>query len=224
MTQRQIVQRLVAVWLWRSLDSPTSRGSRHQCRSPDRAFQDKVDHTLTNQSDGDFRGQDLANILYGAVGRGADFRTPICRGDHDPGAAEPTSAGPTSRPHGPRRLRRDRSRNAVLSGIIASGSSTPTPGSRELTSATPCSIVRTNAVCAARQRASTRSPGRNRRQPGLLILFNQPLSFPDSAPVGSSDAASTWSASTTPRPPSSCEDMGLNAGPKAWQSCISCSS
>ena len=42
----------------------------------DRAlFQETVDYTLTNQSNGDFRGQNLANTSFaGAVGRGADFR------------------------------------------------------------------------------------------------------------------------------------------------------
>ena len=42
----------------------------------DRAlFQETVDYTLTNQSGGDFRGQNLANTSFaGAVGRGADFR------------------------------------------------------------------------------------------------------------------------------------------------------
>jgi uncharacterized protein YjbI with pentapeptide repeats len=35
----------------------------------------KVDYTLTNQSNGDFRGQNLANTSFaGATGRGADFR------------------------------------------------------------------------------------------------------------------------------------------------------
>ena len=42
----------------------------------DRAlFQEKVDYTLTNQSNGDFEGQNLANTSFaGAVGRGANFR------------------------------------------------------------------------------------------------------------------------------------------------------
>ena len=41
----------------------------------DRAlFQERVDYTLTNQSDGDFHGQQLTNTSFaGAVGRGADF-------------------------------------------------------------------------------------------------------------------------------------------------------
>ena len=41
----------------------------------DRAlFQERVDYTLTNQSDGDFHGQVLTNTSFaGAVGRGADF-------------------------------------------------------------------------------------------------------------------------------------------------------
>ena len=42
----------------------------------DRAlFQEKVDYTLTNQSNGDFEGQNLANTSFaGAVGGGANFR------------------------------------------------------------------------------------------------------------------------------------------------------
>ncbi|WP_250399012.1 pentapeptide repeat-containing protein, partial [Synechococcus sp. MU1648] len=42
----------------------------------DRAlFQEKVDYTLTNQSNGDFQGQNLANTSFaGAVGRGANFQ------------------------------------------------------------------------------------------------------------------------------------------------------
>ena len=43
----------------------------------DRAlFQEKVDYTLTNQSNGDFEGQNLANTSFaGAVGRKANFRS-----------------------------------------------------------------------------------------------------------------------------------------------------
>ena len=53
-----------------ALDTSTGVGLQ------DRAlFQETVDYTLTNQSGGDFRGQNLANTSFaGAVGRGADFR------------------------------------------------------------------------------------------------------------------------------------------------------
>ena len=53
-----------------ALDTSTGVGLQ------DRAlFQETVDYTLTNQSNGDFRGQNLANTSFaGAVGRGADFR------------------------------------------------------------------------------------------------------------------------------------------------------
>ena len=48
----------------------------------DRAlFQETVDYTLTNQSNGDFRGQNLATTSFaGATGRGADFRDAILHG------------------------------------------------------------------------------------------------------------------------------------------------
>lgn len=52
-----------------ALDTSTGVGLQ------DRAlFQDSVDYTLTNQSNQDFHGQNLANASFaGAVGRGANF-------------------------------------------------------------------------------------------------------------------------------------------------------
>ena len=95
----------------------------------DRAlFQEKVDYTLTNQSNGDFEGQNLANTSFaGAVGRGANFRGANLHGailtqgafaEADFQGADLSDA------------LMDRAdfvgtdlRNAVLTGIIASGSS-----------------------------------------------------------------------------------------------------
>ena len=52
-----------------ALDTSTGVGLQ------DRAlFQERVDYTLTNQSGGDFHGQNLVNTSFaGATGRGADF-------------------------------------------------------------------------------------------------------------------------------------------------------
>ena len=52
-----------------ALDTSTGVGLQ------DRAlFQERVDYTLTNQSGGDFHGQNLINTSFaGATGRGADF-------------------------------------------------------------------------------------------------------------------------------------------------------
>ena len=48
----------------------------------DRAlFQERVDYTLTNQSDGDFHGQVLTNTSFaGLWGGGLTSRVPICTG------------------------------------------------------------------------------------------------------------------------------------------------
>jgi len=56
----------------RAIALDTSAGFGLQDRA---LFQETVDYTLTNQSNGDFRGQNLANTSFaGATGRGADFR------------------------------------------------------------------------------------------------------------------------------------------------------
>ena len=95
----------------------------------DRAlFQETVDYTLTNQTGGDFHGQNLANTSFaGAVGRNADFRDANLHGailtqgafaEADFRGADLSDA------------LMDRAdfvgtdlRDAVLTGIIASGSS-----------------------------------------------------------------------------------------------------
>ena len=66
---RSAVGQLVLRWL---LSRPwTLQGVGLQDRA---LFQERVDYTLTNQSDGDFHGQVLTNTSFaGAVGRGADF-------------------------------------------------------------------------------------------------------------------------------------------------------
>ena len=95
----------------------------------DRAlFQETVDYTLTNQSGGDFHGQHLANTSFaGAVGRGADFSDADLHGAiFTQGAfAEANFSGADLSD-----ALMDRAdfvgtdlRNAVLTGIIASGSS-----------------------------------------------------------------------------------------------------
>ena len=49
----------------------TSKGVGLQDRA---LFQERVDYTLTNQSGGDFHGQNLFNTSFaGATGKGADF-------------------------------------------------------------------------------------------------------------------------------------------------------
>ena len=132
MTQRQVVQRLLAVlvvalaWMVHPAEAlDTSAGVGLQDRA---LFQDKVDYTLTNQSDGDFRGQDLANTSFaGAVGRGADFRDANLHGaimtqgafaEADFRGADLSDALMDRADFAGTDLR-----NAVLSGIIASGSS-----------------------------------------------------------------------------------------------------
>lgn len=58
-------------WAGSVLALDTSTGVGLQDRA---LFQDSVDYTLTNQSNQDFHGQNLANASFaGAVGRGADF-------------------------------------------------------------------------------------------------------------------------------------------------------
>ena len=95
----------------------------------DRAlFQEKVDYTLTNQSGGDFHGQNLANTSFaGAVGRGADFR-----GSNLHGAILTQGAFAEADFRGAdlSDALMDRAdfvatdlRDAVLTGVIASGSS-----------------------------------------------------------------------------------------------------
>ena len=95
----------------------------------DRAlFQEKVDYTLTNQSNGDFEGQNLANTSFaGAVGRGANFRGANLHGailtqgafaEADFQGADLSDALMDRADFVATDLR-----NAVLTGIIASGSS-----------------------------------------------------------------------------------------------------
>ena len=95
----------------------------------DRAlFQETVDYTLTNQSGGDFHGQNLANTSFaGAVGRGADFRDANLSGailtqgafaEADFRNADLSDALMDRADFAGTDLR-----NANLSGVIASGSS-----------------------------------------------------------------------------------------------------
>ena len=132
MTLHSIVQGLLACCLialsWtvqpvQALD--TSKGVGLQDRA---LFQDKVDYTLTNQSDGDFHGQDLANTSFaGAVARGADFRDAVLHGailtqgafaEADFRGADLSDALMDRADFANTDLR-----NAILTGIIASGSS-----------------------------------------------------------------------------------------------------
>ena len=63
---------MACLWVSPSVALDTSAGFGLQDRA---LFQETVDYTLTNQSNGDFRGQNLANTSFaGATGRGADFR------------------------------------------------------------------------------------------------------------------------------------------------------
>ena len=95
----------------------------------DRAlFQERVDYTLTNQSDVDFHGQQLTNTSFaGAVGRGADFS-----GTNLSGAIFTQGAFADANFHGAdlSDALMDRAdftgtdlRDALLVGVIASGSS-----------------------------------------------------------------------------------------------------
>ncbi|MDA0257348.1 MAG: pentapeptide repeat-containing protein [Cyanobacteria bacterium] len=95
----------------------------------DRAlFQETVDYTLTNQSNGDFEGQNLANTSFaGAVGRGANFRGANLHGaiftqgafsEADFQGADLSDALMDRADFVATDLR-----NAILTGIIASGSS-----------------------------------------------------------------------------------------------------
>ena len=95
----------------------------------DRAlFQETVDYTLTNQSGGDFHGQNLANTSFaGAVGRGADFRDANLHGailtqgafsEADFRGADLSDALMDRADFVATDLR-----GAILSGVIASGSS-----------------------------------------------------------------------------------------------------
>ena len=106
-----------------ALDTSTGVGLQ------DRAlFQETVDYTLTNQSNGDFEGQNLANTSFaGAVGRGANFR-----GANLHGAILTQGAFSEANFQGAdlSDALMDRAdfvatdlRNAILTGIIASGSS-----------------------------------------------------------------------------------------------------
>jgi hypothetical protein len=62
---------LLVGWAGGALALDTRTGVGLQDRA---LFQDSVDYTLTNQSNKDFHGQNLANASFaGAVGRGADF-------------------------------------------------------------------------------------------------------------------------------------------------------
>lgn len=132
MTQHAIAQRLLACLLmamvWMALPAQaldTSAGVGLQDRA---LFQDKVDYTLTNQSNGDFHGQDLANTSFaGAVGRGADFRDAVLHGaimtqgafaDADFRGADLSDALMDRADFAGSDLR-----DAVLTGVIASGSS-----------------------------------------------------------------------------------------------------
>ena len=95
----------------------------------DRAlFQETVDYTLTNQSGGDFHGQNLANTSFaGAVGRGADFQDANLHGailtqgafaEADFRGADLSDALMDRADFVATDLR-----GAILSGVIASGSS-----------------------------------------------------------------------------------------------------
>jgi uncharacterized protein YjbI with pentapeptide repeats len=70
------------VCLWVSPSAAVALDTSAGFGLQDRAlFQETVDYTLTNQSNGDFRGQNLANTSFaGATGRGADFRDAILHG------------------------------------------------------------------------------------------------------------------------------------------------
>lgn len=132
MTQHAMTRHLLAgllmamVWLVQPVHAlDTSAGVGLQDRA---LFQDKVDYTLTNQSNGDFHGQDLANTSFaGAVGRGADFRDAVLHGailtqgafaEADFRGADLSDALMDRADFAGTDLR-----NAVLSGVIASGSS-----------------------------------------------------------------------------------------------------
>lgn len=95
----------------------------------DRAlFQERVDYTLTNQSNGDFQGQALSNTSFaGAVGRGANFSgadlhgaifTQAAFADADFSGADLSDALMDRADFAGTDLT-----NALLNGVIASGSS-----------------------------------------------------------------------------------------------------
>ena len=95
----------------------------------DRAlFQERVDYTLTNQSNGDFHGQNLSNTSFaGAVGRGANFSgadlhgaifTQAAFADADFSGADLSDSLMDRADFAGTNLT-----NALLNGVIASGSS-----------------------------------------------------------------------------------------------------
>ena len=91
-------------------------------------FQERVDYTLTNQTDADFHGQALSNTSFaGAVGRGANFAGADLHGaiftqgafaDADFKGADLSDALMDRADFSGTDLR-----NALLNGVIASGSS-----------------------------------------------------------------------------------------------------
>ncbi len=106
-----------------ALDTSTGVGLQ------DRAlFQERVDYTLTNQSGGDFHGQNLINTSFaGATGRGADFSDANMQG-----TILTQGEFPEANFHGAdlSNALMDRAdfsntdlRDALLVGVIASGSS-----------------------------------------------------------------------------------------------------
>ena len=118
---------LVITWLTplTVLALDTSAGVGLQDRA---LFQERVDYTLTNQSEGDFHDQQLTNTSFaGAVGRGADFS-----GANLHGAIFTQGAFAEANFHGAdlsdalmdrADFTRTDLRDALLIGVIAAGSS-----------------------------------------------------------------------------------------------------
>lgn len=129
--RRWLMAALCSVWLllWGVappvLALDTSAGVGLQDRA---LFQERVDYTLTNQSDGDFHGQVLTNTSFaGAVGRGADFSEADLHGaiftqgafaEADFSGADLSDALMDRADFSGTNLT-----NALLNGVIASGSS-----------------------------------------------------------------------------------------------------
>ena len=106
-----------------ALDTSTGVGLQ------DRAlFQERVDYTLTNQSGGDFHGQNLVNTSFaGATGRGADFSDANLQGTIFTQAEFPEANFHGANLSDALMDRADFSktdlRDALLQGVIAAGSS-----------------------------------------------------------------------------------------------------
>ena len=124
-----VIALIMAISPWSSLQTAAALDTSDGFGLQDKAlFQERVDYTLTNQTDADFRDQALSNTSFaGAVGRGANFSGADLHGaiftqgafaDADFNGADLSDALMDRADFSGTDLR-----NALLNGVIASGSS-----------------------------------------------------------------------------------------------------